>query len=138
MELVNGLAETGKQTAGVTYGGGGLVTQHQYRLRAGNTPVDGAWGHWPMGAVWLANQMWDHYRFCLDQQFLEKRAYPAMRGAVQFVLDTLVEAPPGTPVAGKLVTNPSFSPENSYMLNGQKALLTYAASMDLELIGELI
>jgi alpha-L-fucosidase 2 len=74
----------------------------------------------------------------LDQQFLEKRGYPAMRGAVRFVLDTLVEAPPGTRFAGKLVTNPSFSPENSYMLNGQKALLTYGASMDLELIGELL
>jgi len=91
-----------------------------------------------MGAVWLANQMWDHYRFSLDERFLRDRAFPAMRGAVEFVLDTLVEAPAGTAFAGKLVTNPSFSPENSYFLNGQKASLTYAASMDLELIGELL
>ena len=90
-----------------------------------------------MGAVWLANQMWDHYRFSLDEQFLRSRAYPAMRGAVLFVLDTLVEAPAGSAFAGKLVTNPSFSPENSYVLNGQKALLTYAATMDLELISAL-
>ena len=90
-----------------------------------------------MGAVWLAHQMWDHYRFSLDRRFLEIRAWPAMRGAVLFVLDTLVEAPAGTQFAGKLVTNPSFSPENSYFLNGKKAQLTYAATMDLQLIGEL-
>jgi alpha-L-fucosidase 2 len=90
-----------------------------------------------MGAVWLANQMWDHYRFSMDEQFLRSRAYPAMRGAVLFVLDNLVEAPAGTRFGGKLVTNPSFSPENSYMLNGQKALLTYGATMDLQLIAAL-
>ena len=90
-----------------------------------------------MGAVWLAHQMWDHYRFSLDEQFLRSRAYPAMRGAMLFVLDSLVEAPTGTRFAGKLVTNPSFSPENSFMLNGQKALLTYGATMDLELIAAL-
>jgi alpha-L-fucosidase 2 len=137
-DLITDLQETGAKTARVHYGSRGWVLHHNTDLWRATTPVDGAWGHWPMGGVWLANQMWDHYRFCLDEQFLEKRCYPAMRGAVQFALDTLVEAPPGTPFAGKLVTNPSFSPENSYLLNGQKALLTYAASMDLELIGELL
>ena len=137
-DLITDLQETGAETARVHYGARGWVLHHNTDLWRATTPVDGAWGHWPMGAVWLANQMWDHYRFSLDEPFLQKRAYPAMRGAVQFVLDTLVEAPSGTPFAGKLVTNPSFSPENSYKLNGQKALLTYAASMDLELIAELL
>jgi alpha-L-fucosidase 2 len=137
-DLITDLQQTGAETARMHYGARGWVLHHNTDLWRATTPVDGAWGHWPMGAVWLANQMWDHYRFSLDEQFLQERAYPAMRGAVQFVLDTLVEAPSGTPFAGKLVTNPSFSPENSYILNGQKALLTYAASMDLELIGELL
>jgi len=135
--LISDLQVTGAQTARVHYGARGWVLHHNTDLWRATAPVDGAWGHWPMGAVWLANQMWDHYRFCLDERFLLNQAYPAMRGAVQFVLDFLVEAPAGTPFAGKLVTNPSFSPENTYLLNGQKEQLTYGASMDLELIAEL-
>jgi len=136
-DLIADLQEAGAQTARVHYRARGWVLHHNTDLWRATTPVDGPWGQWPMGAVWLANQMWDHYRFSLDEQFLQSRAYPAMRGAVLFVLDSLVEAPPGSTFAGKLVTNPSFSPENSYMLNGQKALLTYAATMDLELIAAL-
>ena len=136
-DLIGDLQQTGAETARLHYGAKGWVLHHNTDIWRATTPVDGPWGQWPMGAVWLANQMWDHYRFCHDEQFLREKAYPAMRGAVQFVLDTLVEAPQGTRFPGKLVTNPSFSPENSYLLNGQKSSLTYAASMDLELIGEL-
>ncbi len=136
-DLIGDLEQTGAVTAAAHYGAGGWVLHHNTDLWRATTPVDGAWGIWPMGAVWLAHQMWDHYRFSLDRRFLEGRAWPAMRGAVQFVMDTLVEAPAGTRFAGKLVTNPSFSPENSYFLDGKKAQLTYAATMDLQLIGEL-
>lgn len=136
-DLIADLQQTGAETAKVHYGAGGWVLHHNTDLWRATTPVDAAWGHWPMGAVWLANQMWDHYRFSLDRSFLEARAWPAMTGAARFILDTLVEAPAGLRFAGKLVTNPSFSPENTYLLDGQKAQLTYAATMDLELIGEL-
>jgi alpha-L-fucosidase 2 len=136
-DLMDDLQVTGAETARTHYGAGGWVLHHNTDLWRATAPVDGPWGVWPMGAVWLANQMWDHYRFSLDRAFLEKRAWPAMQGAVRFVLDMLVEAPAGTRFAGMLVTNPSFSPENTYLLNGQKAQLTYAATMDLELIGEL-
>jgi alpha-L-fucosidase 2 len=81
--------------------------------------------------------MWDHYQFSNDKTFLTERAYPAIKGAVRFVLDTLVEAPEGSRFAHYLVTNPSFSPENQYILNGKPERLTYAATMDLELIAEL-
>jgi alpha-L-fucosidase 2 len=136
-DLIGDLQQSGGDTARVHYGAGGWVLHHNTDLWRAATPVDGAWGFWTMGAVWLASQMWDHYRFSLDRRFLEERAWPAMTGAARFVLDTLVEAPPGTRFAGRLVTNPSFSPENTYLLDGRKAQLTYAATMDLELIAEL-
>ena len=61
-----------------------------------------------------------------------------MKGAARFMLDFLVEAPEGTPLAGKLVTNPSHSPENSFLKpDGTRSLFTYAATMDLEIIHEL-
>jgi len=90
-----------------------------------------------MGAAWLANQMWQHYEYSEDNSFLRDDAYPAMKSAAEFVLDYLVEAPAGTPFAGKLVTNPSTSPENNYLIDGKKAGLTYAPTMDIELIAEL-
>ena len=81
--------------------------------------------------------MWDHYEFSADRDFLRRDAYPAMKEAAQFVLGTLVTAPDGTRAAGRLVTNPSTSPENQYSLNGVRAHLTYAATMDIELVREL-
>jgi alpha-L-fucosidase 2 len=50
--------------------------------------------------------IWDHYRFTGDLEFLRAN-YPALRGAAQFFLDTLVT----DPARGYLVTNPSNSPE---------------------------
>jgi alpha-L-fucosidase 2 len=102
-------------------------------------PADGLQGVWPMGAAWLAKDPYEHYLFTGDKEFLQQRAWPLMKGAARFILDFLVEAPPGSPVAGKLVTNPSFSPENSFILpNGEKAKFTYGATMDLMIIHDLL
>ncbi len=135
--LIRDLEVTGAETARVHYHANGWVLHHNTDLWRATAPVDGPWGLWPMGSLWLANQMWDHYTFSLDRAFLRQDAYPAMKGAAEFALSFLVEAPPGTPFAGRLVTNPSTSPENAYLLNGKRASLTYAATMDLELIREL-
>ena len=81
--------------------------------------------------------MFDHYEFSGDRDFLRREGYPAMKEAAEFALGILVEAPAGTPFAGRLVTNPSTSPENQYLLNGQRHYLTYAPAMDTELIREL-
>jgi alpha-L-fucosidase 2 len=137
-DLIDDLRVTGATTAKTHYKARGWVLHHNTDLWRATTPVDGAWGIWPMGQAWLANQMWDHYRFSGDRHFLKQRAWPAMAGAVRFILDTLVEAPAGSRFARKLVTNPSFSPENTYFLGQQRAQLTYAATMDLELIDELL
>jgi alpha-L-fucosidase 2 len=60
-----------------------------------------------------------------------------MRGAVRFALDTLVEIPQGRPQAGRLATIPSISPENSYLANGQRGQLTYAPTMDIQILSAL-
>jgi alpha-L-fucosidase 2 len=131
------LRATGATAARVHYRARGWVVHHNTDLWRAATPVDGAWGLWPMGQVWLANQIWDHYQFTRDPEFLRRQAYPAMKAAAEFVLDTLVPAPDGSRFAGRLVTNPSTSPENRYVREGTSAHLTYAATMDLQLIQEL-
>jgi alpha-L-fucosidase 2 len=61
-----------------------------------------------------------------------------MKGAAEFMLDFLVEAPAGTPVAGKLVTNPSHSPENQFRRpDGSTSMFTYGATMDLQILHDL-
>ncbi len=135
--LIRDLRVTGSDTARVHYGAKGWVLHHNTDLWRAATPVDGPWGLWPMGSLWLANQMWDHYEFSQDREFLAREAYPAMKGAAEFALDLLVTAPAGTRAAGRLVTNPSTSPENSYLVDGKSQSLTYAATMDLQLVGDL-
>ena len=137
-DLIEDLRAVGKKTAKEWYGCRGFVVHHNTDLWRGTAPVDGVQGIWPMGGVWLVQHLWEHYAFTGDQKFLRQRAYPAMKDAALFALDFLIEAPPGTACPGALVTNPSYSPENYYKLpNGGDGNLTYAATMDLQLIGEL-
>jgi alpha-L-fucosidase 2 len=81
--------------------------------------------------------MWEHYRYSGDHAFLSARAYPAMKGAVRFALDTLVPIPAGRKLAGRLATIPSISPENTYLANGKRGQLTYAPTMDIEILSAL-
>jgi alpha-L-fucosidase 2 len=135
--LIEDLRASGAETARSMYGARGWVLHHNTDLWRATAPVDGVWGLWPTGGVWLANQMWSHYEFTRDKEFL-RRAWPAIKEAARFMLDAMVTAPAGTAVAGRLVTNPSISPENQYLLNGHAVHLTYGPAMDVELIDELL
>ena len=137
-DYMDTLVEPGSQTAKRHYGADGWVIHHVSDIWGFTPPADGVWGIWPMGAAWLCEHLWEHYLFGGDLEFLRKQAYPLMKGAARFILDFLVEAPEDTPFAGKLVTNPSHSPENSFLKpDGTRSLFTYAATMDLEIIHEL-
>lgn len=138
-DLMDTLSVTGTNVAKIDYGCRGWVAHHLTDPFGFVAPADSVVGIWPMGGAWLAEHPYEHYLFTGDKGFLAKRGYPLMKGAARFVLDFLVEAPTGTPVAGKLVTAPSHSPENSFYLpDGQQSHMTYACSMDLEIIHELL
>lgn len=138
-DYLDTLVEPGSRTAQVHYGARGWVVHHLSDLFGFTAPADGVWGVWPMGAAWLAQHPWEHYQFTRDREFLANRAWPLMKGAARFVLDFLVEAPAGTPVAGKLVTCPSHSPENKFHKpDGTASMFTYAATMDLEICHDLL
>lgn len=137
-DLMDDLMITGAKAAKDYYKCRGWVLHHNTDLWRGAAPVDGVWGLWPMGAAWLSRHGWEHYRYTGDREFLQKRAWPQMKGAVRFILDFLVVAPPGTPVAGKLVTIPSQSPENAFFMpDGSLAKLTYGSTMDLMIVRDL-
>jgi alpha-L-fucosidase 2 len=138
-DLSDALVKPGQHTAQVQYGAGGWVVHHLTDAWGFTAPADGPQGIWPMGSAWLAQHPWEHYTYTGDKKFLKNRAYPLMKGAARFIMDFLVEAPTGTACPGKLVTNPSYSPENEFYLpNGQKSVFTYGATMDLEIIHDLL
>ena len=138
IDLMESLVAPGEKTARIHYGARGWVVHHLTDVWGFTVPADGVWGIWPMGAAWLARHPWEHYIYTGDRQFLETRGYPLMKGAARFILDFLVEAPPGKPLAGKLVTNPSHSPENRFRkADGTESMFTYSATMDIEIITDL-
>ena len=138
-DLTDVMVKPGERTAQVIYGARGWVVHHLTDAWGFTAPADGPQGIWPMGAAWLSQHFWEHYTFTGDKAFLAERAYPVMKGASRFIMDFLVEAPAGTAYAGKLVTNPSYSPENAFILpNGEHSVFTYGATMDLQIIHNLL
>lgn len=125
--------EQGQTTARKLYGCGGWTMHHVSDIHGNTEPMDGGCGIWPLGAAWLATHVWENYRFVQDREFLREEGWPLVRGALEFMLDFLVEGPEGT-----LVTAPSHSPENSFVApDGKGTQFTYGATMDLQIVRHL-
>jgi alpha-L-fucosidase 2 len=131
--FLEALRAPGRKTARTHYGARGFVAHHITDVWGFTSPGDlPRSGLWPTGAAWLAEHLWEHYRFGGDRAFLA-RAYPTMKEAAEFFLDYLVEDP-----RGRLVSGPSVSPENRYQLpNGQVGILCMGPSMDHQIIDGL-
>ena len=129
--MVMDLTQTGSRTAKVHYDAGGWVVHHNTDLWRASAPMDGPnSGMWPMGGAWLCQNLWEHYLFTGHKKYLEK-IYPAMKGAAQFFLDTLIEEP----THHWLVTCPSLSPENKHP--EASTSLCAGPTMDLEILRDL-
>jgi len=128
--LIKDISVTGQRTAKINYGAGGWVCHHNTDIWRETGPIDGAfWGFWPSGGAWLCQHLWYRYEYSGDKNFL-KEAYPIMKGAAQFFVDTLVEEPQHH----WLVTCPSVSPENARF---DKVSICAAPTMDMQIIRDL-
>ena len=58
-------------------------------------------------AAWCAQNLWDHYAFTQDKEYLRTRAYPILKELCEFWEDFLKPLPDGTLVAPK-----GYSPEH--------------------------
>ena len=112
-----GVAKKGEVTATTLYNARGWL-MYTMSNPFGKTSPGGSdtWSQFvngvldPLPGAWMAQALWRHYEFKSDEQFLAQRAYPVLKGASEFMLDTLVENE-----NGDLVISPSSSPENSFI-----------------------
>jgi alpha-L-fucosidase 2 len=89
-----------------------------------------SWGSTVSCSAWLCQHLWDHYLFTGDRSFLE-RAYPVMKGSALFYLDMLIEEPEH----GWLVTAPSNSPENAFLMpDGTEVHVCMGPTADQQLL----
>ncbi|MFI6679414.1 glycosyl hydrolase family 95 catalytic domain-containing protein [Kribbella sp. NPDC050470] len=137
-DLIEGLAESGAETARILYDAPGWVSHHNADIWRATWPVgeggdDPVWAMCATCGVWLTAHLMEHYRFQLDLEFLRNRAYPLIAGAAEFVLAMLVEDQDG-----RLQFIPSTAPEHHFVLpSGDKASVDLTSTYDIWLIREL-
>ena len=128
--LAERIRQNGTVTAQKMYGCRGFVLHNNTDLWA-DTAVQDAGTHcsyWFLGGVWIAVDMWEHYRYTQDMGFLVQ-AWPIMRDALLFVLDFMEEDD------GELVMGVTTSPENAYRKkNGEQVSFCRMSAMDAEMI----
>jgi alpha-L-fucosidase 2 len=77
-------------------------------MRAENGVFGGTTWQWiESGSAWCMQNLWDHYTFTGDKEYLRTLAYPMMKEVCEFWQDRLKALPDGT-----LVAPNGFSPEH--------------------------
>lgn len=107
--FITALRAPGRVTAREMFGARGWVVHNETNPYGFTGVHDWPTAFWfPEAAAWLVHHLYEHYRFTLDTGFLRDTAYPAMREAAAFWLDTLRPDPRD----GTLVVTPGYSPEH--------------------------
>ena len=132
--MIEDLAITGGRVASNIYYSDGWVVHHNTDLWRGAAPINGRDGIWPAGQAWLAQNLWWHYQYTGNTNFLANTAYPLMKGAAEFFLDFLI---PHATNANWLVTCPSYSSEHNWESGSTEVANVPGPTMDNELIREL-
>jgi alpha-L-fucosidase 2 len=136
-ELIHKVNENGKQTAKKMFNASGSCAHHNTDLWGDTAPQDN-WQPattWTQGLAWLVMHTYDHYLYTGDVEFLRANFQP-LKDSLAFFLDFL------TPYkeTGWMVTNPTTSPENTFVVNnnGGRYAITAGATIDNVLIRTLI
>ncbi|MCQ2466631.1 MAG: glycoside hydrolase family 95 protein [Clostridia bacterium] len=132
-DLIERMRPNGREVAQRMYGCKGFMAHHNTDIWGDCAPQDVCLSstYWVMGAAWLCLHLWDHYEYTGDIDFLKKK-FDTMLEAAEFILDYLTQD------GEYLVTNPTLSPENEYILpNGNKGVICKGATMDNQIIRTL-
>jgi len=142
-ELVMNMIPSGEKTAKDFYGPDAEGWVQHMMTNVWNFTAPGehpSWGATNTGGAWLCDHLWEHFAYTGDMDYL-KRVYPALKGASEFFLSTMIREPEH----GYLVTGPSSSPENSFYMGSfenaqddrKEVSICMGPTMDTQLIREL-
>ncbi len=137
IDFIDALRPDARRTAREVYGMKGIVAHYTTDPWHFTEPTGAiVYGMWPMGIAWSCQNIWDHYMFGGDKEYLRTRSYPIMKEAAEFCLDWLVT----DPKTGYLVSGPSISPENSFKIPGGdgNASMVMGPTMDHMIIRDLL
>lgn len=133
VDLLERIAVRGRKTAKAMYDCRGWCAHHNTDIWADTDPQD-RWMPstiWPLGGAWLCIDMMKLLKERYDPQ-LHKRLMPILEGCVEFLLDFLIPSECGK----YLVTNPSLSPENTFISeDGKPGILCEGSTMDITIVG---
>ncbi len=116
-DMLKDLSQSGAKTAKTFYNADGWVAHHNIDGWRGSAPINASnHGIWPTGGAWMCQHLWLRYAYTQDQDFLRHQAYPIMKQAAAFFVDSLVEDPRNN--RGWLISGPSNSPENGGLVMG--------------------
>lgn len=135
-ELLERMVVNGKRTASEVWGCRGWCAHHCTDIFA-DTETQDRWMPatlWPLGGAWLCTHIFEHYSFTGDEALLVRMA-PVLDGCVDFLLDFLIADSDGH----YLVTNPSLSPENTFLHeeSQEKGVFCEGSTMDIEIVRQI-
>jgi len=133
IELIKTLTKEGEKTAKAYYNAPGWVCYMIANVWGYTAPGEEAsWGA-STASGWLCNHLWEHYLFTQDTAYLAE-VFPILREAARFYHHTMIKEPRH----GWLVTAPSVSPENSFLMaNGKRASVVMGPTIDNQIVREL-
>lgn len=137
VELTKGLVNNGEKTAKAFYGENAKGWVAHMMTNVWNFTAPGehpSWGATNTGGAWLCAHLWEHYLYTKERAYLES-IYPILKGAADFFLSTMIEEPTN----GWLVTAPTSSPENEFIVGEEKSRVSVCMgpTMDNQLVREL-
>lgn len=138
LKFVEELAVNGAVTAKTNYNVKGWLAHHNSDIWRQSSPVgdsygEPSWANFMGGGIWESFDFWEYYLFTQDKNFLQQRAYPLFRGAVEFSLDWLIKDE-----KGQLVPPFTVSSEATYITpSGYKGYTTLNTGQDVALYTEL-
>jgi alpha-L-fucosidase 2 len=137
VDFIDAMRPSAKRTAREVYGLKGIVAHYTTDVWHYTEPMGAVvYGMWPMGIAWSCQNIFDHYLFGGDIDYLKNKAYPIMKEAAEFCIGWLVV----NPKTGYLVSGPSISPENRFKIPSEEgtASMVMGPTMDHMIIRDLL
>lgn len=129
LDMVWETMQNGKRTAKINYGCSGFACNHNVDIWRKTSPVKGTPNYMlePLCGVWLANEVYAHYKNGSLQNHRGK-VLEITEEAARFCEDYLVLH------NGSYVICPSPSPENVFSKNGSTCNMDYGSAFDMGLV----